>query len=328
MKKIIFLLAFLIPVLVFGQTRIRDLTNQATYDGSVYVPVDKAGYTTTKKMQLSVIAAYINGLRATNDTTTRRGVGLADSGNYINDAGTNYLTSALMAGYDTNSVMTAIHMIDSILYSYNLRTALWDTGSVSTATKRATANNTSVGAYSMSNNGYTVGLGAYGTSFGYKSVARLPKSIALSGGTYMTDYGANQTELFIAYGESKAGASDTLEISELYPLTIPTDAVIGFEITIVGVQKAGATAVVGSGFYQKWNGCIRNDAGTTSFIGTPDSTTAKRSAGELSIVTLIADNTLDQLDITVVSGAGSIDCEYTAYVRFIYMGYRNFTLGY
>jgi hypothetical protein len=143
----------------------------------------------------------------------------------------------------------------------------------------------------------------------------------------MTAYGANQAMTFVAHGSSK-GAADTLEISTTLPLTITTDVIIGFEITIVGAQTAGAGATVGAGFYQKWNGAIRNDAGTTSFIGTPDSTTAKRSAGELTVVTLVADNTLDQLDIIVNSGGATIDCEYTAYIRYIYLGYRNFTLGY
>ena len=327
MKKTILILAFLLPVLVYGQTRIRDLATQATYDGSAYVPVDKAGFTTTKKMLLSTLTGTEATTRANNDTITRRGVGLADSGNYLTDELSHYITGALMAGYDTNSVVTAIHMLDSILYATNLKTALWDTGSVGTSVQMHNTGNTAFGSYSLASNYYTVAKGAASASFGSKSVALYNTSVSLAGGSYLAKYGASQTVEFVARGESKAGTGDTLEINAAYPITIPTDAVIGFEITIVGVQKAGVSGTLGNGFYQKWTGCIRNDAGTTAFIGTPDSTTAKRSAGEISQFTLVADDTLEQLDIISSGGAGR-DVEYTAYVRFVITGYRKFNLGY
>jgi hypothetical protein len=323
MKKIILIL-FLLPLVVFGQ-RVRDLSTQSTYDGSAYTILDKAGWTTSKKISLNTLTSVESNLRKSNDTITRRGVGLSDAGTYIPDDATWYLTTALMAGYDTNSVMIAMHMLDSILHKVRVSTALFDTGAVISSTVRTGASNQAVGLYSFAANYGNIALKNASTGLGYNAVATYPFSVAQGGSTYMTDFGANQSVQIIARASTKS-TPDTLEVNATNILNIPIDAVVGFDITIVGVQTGGVSGSIGDGFYQKWNGAIRNDAGTTSLIGAVDSTTAKRSTAGHPIATVTADNTLDALNIII--NPGTRDYEFTAYIRFTYIGYRNFTLGY
>jgi hypothetical protein len=324
MKKIILIL-FLLPLVVFGQ-RVRDLSTQSTYDGSAYTILDKAGWTTSKKISLNTLTSVESNLRKSNDTITRRGVGLSDAGTYIPDDATWYLTTALMAGYDTNSVMIAMHMLDSILHKVRVSTALWDTGTVASSTIRTGTNNTAIGNATFAVNSSNVALRNGSSAFGGNAVSNYVGSIALGGGTYMTDYGANQSIEMVARGSIKS-ASDTLELYGLHNLLIPIDVAVGFDITIVGVQTGGGVGATGDGFFQKWSGIIRNDAGTTALIGVVDSTTAKRSTNGYPIAAVTADNTLDALNIIVNSGLNR-DYEFTAYIRFTYVGYRNFTLGY
>lgn len=325
MKKTIFLILFLIPTFIFAQ-RVRDLSTQSTYDGSAYTILDKSGWTTSKKISLNTLTSVESNLRKSNDTITRRGVGLRDNGTYDPDDATWYLTTALMAGYDTASVQTAIHMLDSILHKTRISTALWDTGTVATSTIRTNSSNQAIGTYSLATGYSNVAVKQASSSFGFSGVANYKGSLSLSGGTHMTDLGANQSVEFIARGSLKSVA-DTLEINEADILAIPIDAVIGFDITIVGVQTAGTIGSIGDGFFQKWSGVIKNDAGTTALVSTADSTTAKRSTIGYPLVTVTADNTLDALNI-ICNPSANRDYEFTAYIRFTYIGYRNFTLGY
>lgn len=324
MKRLILILIFLAPVFVFSQTRIRDLTTQATYDGSAYVPLDKTGFTTTKKIALSVITGAEAALRANNDTLTRRAVGISDSGYYITDESTNYLTNAIMSTYDTNSVMTALHILDSVIFN---KTDLFEPGAGTNAVAQGTSVNDADGTTSIVFNESNATKKTNSVAMGYNAVANYYGALAIGGGTYMTDYGANMVNNFVARGETTSSTSDTIEIVNQYQLVLPNDVMCGYEVTIVGVQTGGASGAEGNGFYQKWSGLIRNSAGTTAFVGTADSTTAKRSEAGMGQVSVTANDTYETLDIIVVGGAGR-NYAWTAYCRFVYTGFRNFTLGY
>jgi hypothetical protein len=55
-------------VMTAQNTRVRNLSNEATYDGNISIMCDKASYAVHHKMLLSVLTNYINGLGLTRDT--------------------------------------------------------------------------------------------------------------------------------------------------------------------------------------------------------------------------------------------------------------------
>lgn len=329
MKTILLLTALLITITSYSQPVLLGLSTESSPTTSMFLPMGATGRTVYKKITFGTLLNLEVIPRYTADTTGFKvGCGLNSSFQYVAKTSTHYLTPSKFSTLKlAENLYNADKLLDSGLYALSTKIALWDTGIVSTNVKMANTGNAAIGVNSMACNTSTVALNIGSSSFGRKSVSYYPYSIALSAGTYMTDAGANQTIEFVAAGDSKAGTADTIEILKTYPLTIPTDVIVGFDVTIVGVQTAGASGTIGNGFYQKWSGAIKSNAGTISFIGVPDSTTAKRSTGEITQITLGADDTNKQLNI-ICSGGASRDIEYTAYVKFIFMGYRNFTLGY
>lgn len=335
MKTIILFLSLLITTTVYCQPNLLNLATESSPTSGMYLPMGASGRTVYKKITFGTLLSLESTPRYTADTTGfKLGCGLNTSFLYVAKTNTHYLTPTIFSTLGlTQNLYNADRLLDSGLYALSTKLALWDTGTTKYSVKQHYTGNTTVGTYSFAANANNASVGIGSSSFGSRTVSSYLDGFGLGGGTYLVDGfgmpigGANQMNMFIARGASTTGTADTLEIGTTDPLTIPTDAVIGFEITIVGVQTAGGSGTIGNAFYQKWHGAIINDAGTTSLVGVPDSTTAKRSAGEITVVSVTANNTLDQLDIICTGGSGRT-IEYTAFVRFIFMGFRNFDLGY
>ena len=69
MKHLLIFILLLSALITTAQTsRIRNLSNEATYNGTLCVPVDKSTYSVHHKLYLSVLTNYIDGLSATRDT--------------------------------------------------------------------------------------------------------------------------------------------------------------------------------------------------------------------------------------------------------------------
>lgn len=327
MKKVIFLLILSLPLLTFAQ-RVRDLTTQTTYDGSAYTIIDKVGYTTSKKISLSVLTGTEATARKQNDTITRRGVGLTDAGNYQPDDASNYITTALMAGYDTNSVTTALHIIDSALYKVSTGLALWDTGTVATAIlAKPSGSNQAVGAYSLALNNNNVALTANSTAKGYGSITQRLYSTSTASGKAVKIGDANSME-YVMKAMTRNLAVDTLEIFQyIYPV-MAADQLSKFKIDIIGVCDSGKVGEPGAyAVTQSWDFSVVNNAGTTSLISTADTTTGKRVGVRMPKVVLSVDDTTEKVYLKV-TGVDTMRFRWVAYVRETVAGFRNFDLGY
>ena len=90
-------------------------------------------------------------------------------------------------------------------------------------------------------------------------------------------------------------------------LTIPSGAVWGFEIMVVGSLRGGPSAAL------KFTGAIRNYGGAVGFIGTPAKTVVGAEAGANTWDAQIVAN-LGALDIQA-KGSGSTYVSWVAAVR-------------
>ena len=103
-----------------------------------------------------------------------------------------------------------------------------------------------------------------------------------------------------------------------YPFDVPLDHSIGFHGVITAQksdQTENATFIV--------EGCIKNDSGTTSLVGTPSITQYSDNSDAWSI-TISADDTNDCLKIEL-TGAASTTINATASLHFVEQASANFT---
>jgi hypothetical protein len=285
---------------------------------------------TAKRVQVTTLTSDEANKRKTQDTLTRQGVGLSNGGNYVTDEGTNYLQAADMAGYDTNSVMTAAHIIDSLIYKINTSIALFDTGAVGTATVRKSLSNyaTGVNSFAINGNNYATGVNSF--AHGSRAVSYRPYSDATSSGK-ITTIGDAQGLNYVLKGTTIGATTDTLEFSTgSYPV-LGTDLLTKLTFDLVAVIDTGTavTLKVGDGMTQLWQVSAYNDAGTTTLISTADSSTAKRTDPTLaSYVTVVVSDATESIYIIVHGVHATFKMKWVAYVKETQVGFRNFTLGY
>jgi hypothetical protein len=106
-----------------------------------------------------------------------------------------------------------------------------------------------------------------------------------------------------------------------------TDQVSRFFVDVVAVIDSTKSPDPGKGFSQLWQFTVTNDAGTTTLIGTADSTTAKRSTSFNPTMSLTV-NSATKAVWLFVHGVDYDKIKWVANVRETTVGYRNFTLGY
>lgn len=108
MKALLTVLLAIISVVCVGQTnRIRNLTTEPTYNGTLYFAVDRSTYTVHRKIAASTISDYINGLSLTRDTAIWNRLTALES------------DTVWMAGSGTQSIQ-AVNSGDSASANYSL----------------------------------------------------------------------------------------------------------------------------------------------------------------------------------------------------------------
>ena len=96
--------------------RITELTNQGTFDGSLYVEVDDAAFPETKKMTLDILIGEEETAREDQDDVIEAGAGLETDGTYDPDDTTNYIRTAdFVAEGITASLKNADFLLDKKL---------------------------------------------------------------------------------------------------------------------------------------------------------------------------------------------------------------------
>ncbi len=164
----------------------------------------------------------------------------------------------------------------------------------------------------------TIG-GGYGNTVSNASYATIPGGarakathhgqLAYAAGSFSAD-GDAQTSTFVLRNQSMGAAGYyTLFLdgsSETKPLTVPVGARWAFDAPLIGSLPSGTTAA--------WQirGVIKNQDGTTSFVGTPTTTALGVDAAASSWSVLVtADNGGDALVLQV---RGSSTAEWTSWV--------------
>lgn len=155
------------------------LTDQPTYAGTYYVPVDDSSFSEARKMALSVILGTEATTRAANDVLITVGAGLGSTGAYTAYANSWYLRAADFTTGITdrggasanlvNSLFNADRILDAYIHDiYNL----WEVGAGVGSVEQKGNSNLASGVASLCVNGDNIASGDYSTCFGrYNTVA-------------------------------------------------------------------------------------------------------------------------------------------------------------
>lgn len=155
------------------------LTDQPTYAGTYYVPVDDPSFSEARKMALSVILGTESTTRAANDVLITVGAGLGSTGAYTAYANSWYLRAADFTTGITDRGGASANLVNSLFNADRILDAyihdiydLWEVGAGVGSVEQKGNSNLASGVASLCVNGDNIASGDYSTCFGrYNTVA-------------------------------------------------------------------------------------------------------------------------------------------------------------